>query len=44
MGLGAGIMIAASFFSLILPSLESLESSNRSFLEAVLGFLSGGLF
>ena len=32
MGLGAGIMIAASFFSLILPSLERLESSNRSFL------------
>ena len=25
-GLGAGIMIAASFFSLILPSLERLES------------------
>lgn len=43
-GLGAGIMIAASFFSLILPSLERLESSNRSFLEAVLGFLAGGLF
>ena len=30
MGLGAGIMIAASFFSLILPSLEQLESSGRS--------------
>ena len=44
MGLGAGIMIAASFFSLIMPSLESLDSSNRSFIEAVLGFICGGLF
>ena len=29
MGLGAGIMIAASFFSLILPSLEQLETNNK---------------
>ena len=44
MGLGAGIMIAASFFSLILPSLESLEINKRSFLEAVFGFFFGGIF
>ena len=44
MGLGAGIMIAASFFSLIMPSIDSLELNNRSFLEAVVGFLVGGIF
>ena len=44
MGLGAGIMIAASFFSLILPSLESIELNNRSYLEAVIGFFIGGIF
>lgn len=44
MGLGAGIMIAASFFSLILPSLKQLESSGKSNIEAVLGFFCGGLF
>mgnify|MGYP003294497716 CR=1 FL=1 len=44
MGLGAGIMIAASFFSLILPSLEQLESSGRSNIEAILGFFFGGIF
>ena len=44
MGLGAGIMIAASFFSLILPSLEQLENSGRSNIEAILGFFVGGIF
>lgn len=44
MGLGAGIMIAASFFSLILPSLESLESSGKSYYEAIIGFFIGGIF
>lgn len=44
MGLGAGIMIAASFFSLILPSLKQLEESGRSNIEAVLGFFFGGIF
>lgn len=44
MGIGAGIMIAASFFSLILPSLENLELNGRSYIEAVLGFLFGGIF
>ena len=44
MGLGAGIMIAASFFSLILPSLEQLETNNKSSSIAVLGVLIGGIF
>ncbi len=44
MGLGAGIMIAASFFSLIMPSIERLENNNKSFMEAVFGFIIGGLF
>lgn len=44
MGLGAGIMISASFFSLIMPSLEQLESSGKSNLEAIIGFFCGGIF
>lgn len=44
MGLGAGIMIAASFFSLILPSLENIELHNKSYFEAILGFFVGGIF
>ena len=44
MGTGAGIMLAASFFSLILPSIESIEINNKSYFEAILGFLFGGVF
>lgn len=37
-------MIAASFFSLILPSLENIEKNNKSSLEAILGFFIGSIF
>lgn len=45
-GFGAGVMIAASFFSLILPALNQLEESNKRYglLIIVCGFLVGGLF
>lgn len=45
-GFGAGVMIAASFFSLILPALNQVEQSNNKvgWIIIVLGFLSGGLF
>lgn len=42
-GAAAGIMIAASFFSLLLPAIE-YESSLPSFLTATIGFLLGGAF
>ena len=44
MGLGAGIMISASFFSLILPSIEQLENTKQSNIVAVVGVLVGGIF
>lgn len=45
MGLAAGIMIAASFFSLLLPAKERCEASgqNPAFILTV-GFLAGGAF
>lgn len=44
-GFGAGVMIAASFFSLILPGIElSKELGQIDFIIASLGFFSGGLF
>lgn len=45
-GFGAGVMIAASFFSLILPALNQLENSNtkNSWIIIISGFLCGGLF
>lgn len=45
-GFGAGVMIAASFFSLILPALNQLELSGKPFgwITIVMGFLSGGFF
>ena len=44
-GFAAGIMVSASFFSLILPSLELTESSGRlGFLPTAVGFLIGMLF
>ena len=42
-GAAAGIMIAASFFSLLLPALEA-ESGLPSYLTVALGFLLGGGF
>ncbi|MCR4925057.1 MAG: ZIP family metal transporter [Clostridiales bacterium] len=44
-GFAAGIMVSASFFSLILPSLEQSESMGKlRFLPSVIGFLIGMLF
>lgn len=45
-GFGAGVMIAASFFSLILPALNQLNEENNklSWLIIVLGFLTGSIF
>ena len=44
-GFAAGIMVSASFFSLILPALEQSEGMGRlSFIPAVVGFLIGMLF
>ncbi len=42
-GGAAGIMIAASFFSLLLPAIE-YETSLPSFVTATVGFLLGGAF
>ncbi len=44
-GFGAGVMIAASFFSLILPGINlSKELGQIDFIVASLGFLCGGIF
>lgn len=44
LGFAAGIMISASFWSLLLPSVEMMEGKNFSWLPALMGFLLGGLF
>ena len=45
LGFAAGVMIAASIWSLILPAIEQSESwGSLSFIPAVIGFLVGGLF
>lgn len=45
MGFAGGVMIAASFWSLLSPSIELCEELGRpAFLEPALGFLAGGLF
>lgn len=45
LGFAAGVMIAASFWSLLKPAIEmSEESGGLSWLPAVVGFLSGGAF
>jgi len=45
LGFAAGIMIAASFWSLLKPAIEmSEESDSIPWLPAVVGFLSGGAF
>ena len=44
-GFAAGIMVAASFFSLILPSIQQSEDMGKlAFIPAVSGFLIGILF
>ena len=46
MGFAAGVMIAASFWSLLAPSIEYAEVSygKLSWLPAAIGFLVGGFF
>ncbi len=45
LGFAAGIMIAASFFSLLLPAIEmQRETGSVAWIPAVIGFLAGGTF
>lgn len=45
LGFAAGVMIAASFWSLLAPAIEMAEKTNLpSWIPAVVGFLSGGIF
>lgn len=45
LGFAAGVMIAASFWSLLSPAIDLAESSGMiPWVPAVLGFLGGGLF
>ena len=45
LGFAAGVMIAASFWSLLKPAIEmSEEMGTRGWIPAVVGFLSGGAF
>ncbi len=45
MGFAAGVMIAASVWSLIIPSIEMAETQGHiSWMPAAIGFLVGGLF
>lgn len=45
LGLAAGVMIAASFWSLLAPAIELAESSGRpAWMPAAVGFLAGGVF
>jgi len=45
LGFAAGVMIAASFWSLLAPAIEMAEANGTpSWLPAAVGFLSGGLF
>lgn len=46
LGFASGVMIAASFWSLLAPAIELAEEANNvpAWLPAVVGFLSGGLF
>jgi ZIP family zinc transporter len=45
LGFAAGIMIAASFWSLLKPAIEMAEEQNVTpWMPAVLGFLAGGAF
>mgnify|MGYP001765394597 FL=1 len=45
LGFAAGVMIAASFFSLLLPAIDMSEAAGiPGWLPAVIGFLTGGAF
>lgn len=45
LGFAAGVMIAASFWSLLAPAIEMAEETGiPSWIPAVTGFLAGGLF
>jgi zinc transporter, ZIP family len=45
LGFAAGVMIAASFWSLLAPAIEMAEEAGtRAWFPAVVGFLLGGLF
>jgi ZIP family zinc transporter len=45
MGFAAGVMIAASFWSLLAPAIEMAEGSGiKPWLPAVIGFMAGGIF
>jgi len=45
LGFASGVMIAASFWSLLAPAIEMSENQgNIPWIPAVIGFLSGGLF
>jgi ZIP family zinc transporter len=45
LGFAAGIMIAASYWSLLAPAIEMAElTTNAPYIPASIGFLSGGLF
>lgn len=45
LGFAAGVMIAASFWSLLAPAIEQSEGMGRwSFVPALVGFLLGGAF
>lgn len=45
LGFAAGVMIAASFWSLLAPAIELAEASGvPGWIPAVVGFLSGGIF
>ncbi len=45
MGFSAGVMIAASFWSLLAPAIElSINLGNNAWFTAAVGFLAGGVF
>ena len=45
LGFAAGVMIAASFWSLLAPGLEMAEQLGHTpWLTAVIGFMGGGIF
>lgn len=46
LGFAAGVMIAASFWSLLAPAIEMAEETSRfpAWIPAVIGFLLGGIF
>ncbi len=45
LGFAAGVMIAASFWSLLAPAIQMAESSGSSpWIPAAVGFMAGGLF